>query len=80
MAGGLFALPKMYKITQNSLLKKHGIFCLTFSNLRQKIRFFVSQSKSAATWLSPYMGMLFFLSSSAVTPSPAVRVPEKLPS
>lgn len=31
MAGGLFALPKMYKITQNSLLKKHGIFCLTFS-------------------------------------------------
>lgn len=31
MAGGLFALPKMHKITQNSLLKKHGIFCLTFS-------------------------------------------------
>ena len=24
-------LPKMHKITQNSLLKKHGIFCLTFS-------------------------------------------------
>ena len=34
MAGGLFALPKMYKITQNSLLKKHGIFCLTFSDVR----------------------------------------------
>ena len=32
MAGGLFVLPKMHKITQNSLLKKHGIFCLTFSN------------------------------------------------
>lgn len=31
MAGGLFVLPKMHKITQNSLLKKHGIFCLTFS-------------------------------------------------
>ena len=31
MAGGLFALPKMHKITQNSLLKKHGIFYLTFS-------------------------------------------------
>lgn len=30
MAGGLFVLPKMHKITQNSLLKKHGIFCLTF--------------------------------------------------
>ena len=29
--GGLFVLPKMHKITQNSLLKKHGIFCLTFS-------------------------------------------------
>lgn len=25
-------LPKMHKITQNSLLKKHGIFCLTFYN------------------------------------------------
>lgn len=49
-------------------------------NLRQKIRFFASQSKSAATWLSPYTGMPFFLSSSAVTPSPTVRVPEKLPS
>lgn len=24
----------MYKITQNSLLKKHGIFCLTFSKNR----------------------------------------------
>ena len=34
MAGGLFALPKMYKITQNSLLKKHGIFCLTFSKIK----------------------------------------------
>lgn len=32
MAGGLFVLPKMHKITQNSLLKKHGIFCLTFSS------------------------------------------------
>jgi hypothetical protein len=31
LAGGLFVLPKMHKITQNSLLKKHGIFCLTFS-------------------------------------------------
>ena len=31
--GGLFVLPKMHKITQNSLLKKHGIFCLTFSFL-----------------------------------------------
>lgn len=31
-AGGLFVLLKMHKITQNSLLKKHGIFCLTFSN------------------------------------------------
>lgn len=30
--GGLFVLPKMHKITQNSLLKKHGIFCLTFSS------------------------------------------------
>ena len=26
-------LPKMHKITQNSLLKKHGIFCLTFSTM-----------------------------------------------
>ena len=34
MAGGLFVLPKMHKITQNSLLKKHGIFCLTFSFLK----------------------------------------------
>ena len=33
MAGGLFVLPKMHKITQNSLLKKHGIFCLTFSTI-----------------------------------------------
>lgn len=33
MAGGLFVLPKMHKITQNSLLKKHGIFCLTFSEM-----------------------------------------------
>ena len=33
MAGGLFVLPKMHKITQNSLLKKHGIFCLTFSRV-----------------------------------------------
>lgn len=32
MAGGLFVLPKMHKITQNSLLKKHGIFYLTFSS------------------------------------------------
>ena len=32
MAVGLFVLPKMHKITQNSLLKKHGIFCLTFSS------------------------------------------------
>jgi len=31
LAGGLFVLPKMHKITQNSLLKKYGIFCLTFS-------------------------------------------------
>lgn len=35
MAGGLFVLPKMHKITQNSLLKKHGIFCLTFSDLEK---------------------------------------------
>ena len=34
MAGGLFVLPKMHKITQNSLLKKHGIFCLTFSSMK----------------------------------------------
>ena len=34
MAGGLFVLPKMHKITQNSLLKKHGIFCLTFSKAK----------------------------------------------
>ena len=27
-------LPKMHKITQNSLLKKHGIFCLTFSSMK----------------------------------------------
>lgn len=31
-------LLKMHKITQNSLLKKHGIFCLTFSfSAAQKI-------------------------------------------
>lgn len=36
MAGGLFVLPKMHKITQNSLLKKHGIFCLTFSTMKNR--------------------------------------------
>ena len=36
MAGGLFVLPKMHKITQNSLLKKHGIFCLTFSTAKNQ--------------------------------------------
>lgn len=39
--GGLFVLPKMHKITQNSLLKKHGIFCLTFS-FATKIIFFLT--------------------------------------
>lgn len=39
MAGGLFALPKMYKITQNSLLKKHGIFCLTFSPISAMLNY-----------------------------------------
>lgn len=38
MAGGLFVLPKMHKITQNSLLKKHGIFCLTFSHQQQRLK------------------------------------------
>lgn len=50
MAGGLFVLPKMHKITQNSLLKKHGIFCLTFS---AKLRFFAQaggrRAKSPST-------------------------------
>ena len=40
MAGGLFVLPKMYKITQNSLLKKHGIFYLTFSHCKKSEKTF----------------------------------------
>ena len=52
MAGGLFVLPKMHKITQNSLLKKHGIFCLTFS-LRQSPDFELLWSdKVGYVWLA----------------------------
>lgn len=61
MAGGLFVLPKMYKITQNSLLKKHGIFCLTFS-LKKKVKFvltcateFGTICKSAIGRILPYL-------------------------
>lgn len=61
MAGGLFVLPKMHKITQNSLLKKHGIFCLTFS-LKKKVKFvltcateFGTICKSAIGRILPYL-------------------------
>ena len=47
MAGGLFVLPKMHKITQNSLLKKHGIFCLTFSNAKNIKKVLTVGKKSA---------------------------------
>ena len=46
MAGGLFVLPKMHKITQNSLLKKHGIFYLTFS--------FPHHTRYSLHWQQPY--------------------------
>lgn len=59
--GGLFVLPKMHKITQNSLLKKHGIFCLTFS-LKKKVKFvltcateFGTICKSAIGRILPYL-------------------------
>ena len=47
MAGGLFVLPKMHKITQNSLLKKHGIFCLTFSKSCESIIFLLFLTECA---------------------------------
>lgn len=54
-------LLKMHKITQNSLLKKHGIFCLTFY-LKKKVKFvltcateFGTICKSAIGRILPYL-------------------------